>query len=133
MPELCPKEAGNPFPVGEMGYDVLLLPGCETIRESTLKRIKAFLQKSGKVFFLGRAPSLVQALPSEEPQNLLKEENCRLLPMSAGALLEALEEAGVRQVAYWKSKGDGRRRLIHQLRQDGDTRWLFLAQAKDPL
>ena len=132
LPELCPEEAGNPFPVREMGYDVLLLPGCETIRESTLKRIKAFLQKGGKVLVLGRAPSLLDALPSEEPQNLLKEENCRLLPMSAGALLEALEEAGVRQVSYWRSEGDGEEELIHQLRQDGDTRWLFLAQAKEP-
>ena len=48
------------------------------------------------------------------------------------ALLLALEEAGVRQVAYWKSKGDGEQELIHQLRQDGDDRWLFLAQAKAP-
>ncbi len=132
LPDLCPEEAGNPFPVGEMAYDVLILPGCETLRSSTLKRLSSFARKGGRILFAGRVPSLVDALPSGEPETLLLEKGCGLLPMSAAALLGALEEAGARQVEYWKVSGDGAEELLHQIRQDGDVRWLFLAQAKAP-
>ncbi len=40
LPNQCPK-AGAPLAVGQMAYDTLIVPGCETLRSSTVERLEA--------------------------------------------------------------------------------------------
>ena len=56
-------EAGT-LRVGQMRYDVVLVPGCETLRTTTLERLEAFRQAGGRLLFLGEPPRLENALPS---------------------------------------------------------------------
>ena len=57
LPELCPK-GGAPLKVGEMTYDAVIVPGCETLRSTTLERLEAFRQAGGRLIFLAEAPTL---------------------------------------------------------------------------
>ena len=42
LPALC-KASANPLKVGEMAYDAVIVPGCETLRSTTLERLEACL------------------------------------------------------------------------------------------
>ena len=61
-----PKK-GNGFVVGEMCYDVILVPNCLTLRNNTLKCLKQFVKNGGQVIFAGRIPTYVAAEKSREP------------------------------------------------------------------
>ena len=41
LPSQC-AQGGAPLQVGEMAYDAILVPGCETLRATTLERLEAF-------------------------------------------------------------------------------------------
>jgi hypothetical protein len=56
--------------VGEMTYDTILVPGCETLRASTVERLEAFRAAGGRLIFLGEAPAYVEAVPSERGRAL---------------------------------------------------------------
>lgn len=119
------KEA---FPVGAMRYDVLLVPGCETLRGTTLERLEAFADAGGRVVFLGDAPLYQDAEPSARGKALY--ERCRHVAFERVAVLGVLEDA--RELNILGSDGTRPDHLLYQLRQDGEDRWLFVAQAHDP-
>lgn len=48
LPSQCPK-AGAPLAVGQMAYETLIVPGCETLRSSTVERLEAFADAGGKL------------------------------------------------------------------------------------
>ena len=60
-----PEDEFAPMQVGEMRYDAIVVPGCETLRSSTLDRLEAFRRSGGELIFLGNAPALADALPSQ--------------------------------------------------------------------
>jgi len=127
LPQLCPA-ASSPLQVGEMTYDVILVPGCETLRATTLERLEAFAKKGGQLIFLGDAPKYADALPSTRGRKLW--ESAIRLDFSRNALLEALE--AVRMVDILDSNGIRTDNLIHQLRSDGEDKWLFIAHSRLP-
>ena len=127
LPSLCPT-ADAPLPVGEMRYDVVIVPGCETLRSTTLERLEAFQKKGGHLLFLGEAPLYENALPSSRGRELW--EKSEVVPFEKSDLLAALES--VREIEVRDASGSLSSRLISQLRQDGDCRWLFLSQGRDP-
>ena len=49
---LC-TEVGSPLKVEEMAYDMILVPGCETLRATTLERLEGFAKAGGKLVFVG--------------------------------------------------------------------------------
>ena len=63
LPSLC-ETGGAPLTVGEMAYDVILVPGCETLRSSTLERLEAFAAAGGTLIFAGATPTLENAAES---------------------------------------------------------------------
>ena len=89
LPSQCPK-AGAPLAVGQMAYETLIVPGCETLRSSTVERLEAFADAGGKLIFAGRIPSLVDAIPSDRVQRLASRAQC--VAFSQEALLDALED-----------------------------------------
>ncbi len=127
LPELC-AEASSPLQVGEMSYDVILVPGCETLRSTTLDRLEAFAKNGGRLIFLGAAPKYADAVPSARGKALW--EAAKRLDFSRQALLEALE--CVRMVEILDHTGTRTDNLIHQLRADGDSKWLFVAHSRLP-
>jgi hypothetical protein len=127
LPDQCPA-AGAPLKVGQMAYDTLLVPGCETLRASTVERLEAFAAAGGKLIFAGRIPTLVDAVPSNRVKKLA--ERAAVIPFSQEAVLDAL--SGARQVDVRRHDGQRTTALLHQMRQDGDARWFFLCQAYNP-
>ena len=127
LPSLC-KSAAAPFPVGEMRYDVLIVPGCETLRPTTLERLERFVDAGGRLLFLGEAPRYEDAIPSERGKRLWARSE--KIAYEKNDLLSAL--SSVREIELRDGSGAMTDRLISQIRQDGDDRWLFLAQGRNP-
>ena len=127
LPDMC-KEGSAPLQVGEMAYDVILVPGCETLRSTTLERLEAFAAAGGKLIFTGQLPTLENARTSSRGTRLAEKALC--IPFNQGALLDAME--GVRLVEIRNQTGALTQNLLHQLRQDGDCRWLFIAHGTEP-
>ncbi len=127
LPSLC-KTAGAPLAVGEMNYDVILVPECETLRSSTLERLEAFKAAGGRLIFMGDAPKYENALVSERGKALYDESE--QIAFSNGALLQALKNE--RTVEIRQYNGELTSNLIYQLRQDNDGRWLFVAHCDEP-
>ncbi|MBE5782033.1 MAG: hypothetical protein E7329_01805 [Clostridiales bacterium] len=125
LPELC-CQGGAPLQVGKMAYDAIVVPGCETLRASTLDRLEAFQKAGGQLIFLGEAPRYANALPSSRGKSLW--QSSRKAEFCQDALLGALES--VRTVDIRDSEGNRTDNLIHQLRKDGEARWLFIAHSK---
>lgn len=114
---------GSEFPVGEMKYQVILVPNCVTLRKTTLERLKAWQKKGGTVIFAGDIPSYVDAVPSSEGTEFARSCNC--IPFSKNSILTAL--APVRTVEIRNSQGLMAENLIYQMRKEGDSAIFFLA------
>ena len=127
FPSLCEKGCA-PLKVGQMDYDAIIVPGCETLRSTTVERLKDFRANGGKLIFMGDAPALVDAIPSEEGKKLFAESDC--IDFSRASLLTALEESRTLTIRY----ADGRLtdKYMYQLREDNDCRWLFICNSREP-
>jgi len=125
LPSQGEVRASETLTVGEMAYDVVVVPGMRTIRASTLDRLEAFSKAGGRVLFLGQIPTLVNAMPSERPMKLAADSEC--LPMSRAKLLQALDP--VREVKVTLPNGTQPGTVLHQIRQDGDDRHVFLCNS----
>lgn len=127
LPEQC-KAGSNPLQVGEMAYDAVILPQCETVRESTLIRLIDFAKAGGKLLVLGKMPELVDAKESRETEKLLQYS--RIIPFEKAAVYQELED--FRLVEARDQTGRLTENLFYQLREEEDRKWLFLAQGIDP-
>lgn len=115
------EQRGKRFQVGKMRYDAVIVPPMRTIRQTTLNRLQRFSEAGGKVIFVGKAPSLVDAKPSTAAQRLAR--HCTTLPFSERALLEEL--ASLREVSAELASGTASATLLHQIRVDGRQRHFF--------
>ncbi|GHT66838.1 hypothetical protein FACS1894110_11210 [Spirochaetia bacterium] len=133
LPSLCdPAEikSGASFPVGKMNYEVIIVPGMETMRETTLRRIEAFRNAGGRVIFLGDAPKYLDAKQNDGGLKLW--ERSERLGFERLAVLGALDT--VRELDIRDDSGVETQNLIYQLREEaGGVRWLFIAHADKPV
>ena len=127
LPSLNEK-GGAPLKVGEMAYDVVIVPGCETLRSTTLERLEAFHAAGGRLVFMGDAPTLADALPSSRGAELYAA--AQHIPFTQEAVMNAV--APVRMVEIRGRDGMQTGNLLHQLREDADGLWLFVAQGAEP-
>lgn len=118
---------GQSFPVGEMAYDVVVVPGCETLRSTTLERLERFRDNGGRVIFLGGAPKYADADVSGRGKDLY--ERSERFSFERAALLNALSD--LQELEIRNSSGSMTRNLIYQLRDEEENRWLFIAHARD--
>lgn len=125
LPDLCPK-ASAPLTVGQMQYDAIVVPACDTLRSTTLERLEAFAAAGGQLIFMGDAPRCCDAALSDRGRALW-EKNTHI-DFDRQALLQTLEPLRLLDIR----QADGTRTddLIHQLRKDGDDRWLFIAHSR---
>ncbi len=124
LPSLCPLEKADQalLPVGQMQYERVIVPGLRTIRSSSLDRLERFSAAGGTLIFAGEVPSLVDAMPSDRASALA--ERCTRIAATRGQLLQAL--AAVREVEVRRSDGRLADLLLHQVRDDGDRRAVFV-------
>ena len=127
LPSQCPT-ASAPLQVGAMAYDVIVVPGCETLRSTTVTRLESFVEAGGKLLFVGSVPTLVDAVKNDAVNELAKSSNVQVMSFSEYDLLKALES--YRQVEIVDFKGARTDNLLTQLRREGDTRWLFIAHGR---
>ena len=127
LPSLC-KTGGAPLQVGKMAYDAVVVPGCETLRASTLERLEAFRKAGGKLIFMGDAPTLCDAVASDRGAALCAQSE--RIDFSRAALLTALEDCRTVTLRYADGRLTGD--LLYQMRQDGEVKWLFLAHTCEP-
>ncbi|MBQ2704184.1 MAG: hypothetical protein IJF58_01395 [Clostridia bacterium] len=125
LPDLC--EGGSaPLKVGKMEYDTILVPDCEILRGTTYERLKAFKEQGGKLIFIGNAPKYIDGVPDARGEALWQES--QTVPFAREAVFDALEAERIVDIR----RPDGIRtdNLIHQLRQDGEDKWLFIAHSR---
>ena len=119
-------QPGSGFRVGEMAYDAVIVPACETLRRTTLDRLRAFRESGGQVIFLGSVPSYVDALPSDEVQAFAKE--CEYLPWDRNLLNQRL--LPTREIRILNRRGAPAEGLVCALRRDGECRNAFFAHTQ---
>ena len=124
LPELSPACEETGLRAGRMTYRTVVVPDALTLRATTLDALEAFADRGGRVIFVGHAPELVDARPSERARALAAR--CERAS-DAGALIDAL----IPDAPLRARKADGSRsdNLLAQRRRDGDCEWLFLAHA----
>ncbi|MBQ3537940.1 MAG: hypothetical protein IJA39_05090, partial [Clostridia bacterium] len=127
LPALCEKGSA-PLKVGRMEYDAVIVPGCETLRATTLERLEAFRNAGGKLIFMGDAPTLTDAVPSDRALALAEKSEC--IDFSRASLLTALDSS--RSLTIRHADGRLTDSYFYQLREDGDCRWLFICHAREP-
>ena len=127
LPGLC-GTAGAPLQVGAMRYDTIIVPGCETLRSSTLERLEAFSASGGNLIFLGSAPKYENAVPSG--RGLALWQGATHAEFNRESVLDVLETS--RLVDLRGENGNRTANLMHQLRRDGEDCWLFVAHSEMP-
>ena len=124
LPRQCPV-GGSPLRVGEMAYDAVIVSDLQTIRATTLERLLAFQRDGGQLLVLGGVPTCVDGVPSAAPKAL--ESAC--VEFSKRLLAERL--APLRTVELRLGSGARATNYLYQMRQDGDSRWLFLCRGDE--
>ncbi len=114
------------FHVGKMSYDLVIVPNMRTIRGTTLDRLEAFADGGGKLVFAGEIPSLVDAQPSDRAAKLASR--CQSIRLTQRQMLQAAHETRDLEIVY--QDGSPSDCLIHQLREDGSVRYLFICNTE---
>ncbi len=125
LPSQCDRGA-NPLKVGAMEYDAIVVPACETLRETTLKRLSEFEKMGGRLIFMGKCPRMIDGKYSDAASELY--ERSTVIDYDKLQLLDALSEQRIIKIT--NSDGTHTDNLIYQMRDDNGDRWLFLAEGK---
>lgn len=123
LPDLCPNPS-NPLKAGEMEYSVIIVPGCETLRSTTLDRLEKFRSMGGRLIFAGKYPEYVDAEKSNRAKLLFDKSES--ISFDNATLLSALENE--RDIKILNSDGTLADNFIYNMRDDNSKKWLFIAQ-----
>ncbi len=115
------RETESGFAVGEMTYDVVIVPKCLTLRATTVERLTRFAKRGGKVIFTDAAPTHIDGLLNDAASHIPAIYTNGV----NDALLAALEP--LRTVSITDENGTQVDNLLYQLRADGAEQWLFVA------
>ncbi len=123
---LLPKQYGGAehgLKVGKMTYGAIIVPGCVTLRSSTLDILKEFSANGGKLIFIGGCPRYVDGAQSDGVRELFDSSvqiNC-----NGYEILGAVED--YRIVSIKNTDGSNTTKLIYNMRSDNNCKWLFIA------
>ncbi|MDR0932625.1 MAG: hypothetical protein LBM70_06340 [Victivallales bacterium] len=126
LPELSPVQSEKSFKVGEMAYDVVIVPPSITLRGTTLERLESFRQAGGRVIFTGDVPVCCDAVESDRVKKLAAQSE--QITFNRNSVLHAIEK--LRDVAVVKQDGYPLSNLLYQMREDKDARYLFIANTE---
>lgn len=117
------SETDDGLQVGEMNYHAVIIPGCVTMRSTTLEILKKFHANGGKIVFVGGCPSYVDGALSDavnELYNASVHANC-----NSYEILKAVEDERI--VSVKNLDGSNTKKMIYNMRQDNNCSWLFIA------
>lgn len=121
LPELYNKD-GEGFTVGKMSYDTVLVPSLETIRSTTLEALEEYIDKGGRVVFLGECPKYVDANENSKAKRVYAK--AAVIPFNKTDVLNALNDE--RFIEISDDSGEPFERYISNIRDDNDAYWVFL-------
>ncbi|MBQ7032663.1 MAG: hypothetical protein IJN25_03250 [Clostridia bacterium] len=117
--------------VGEMQYEVIVVPGCTSIRKSTADILWDFKKRGGRVIFMGDCPIYSGGRPTETLRSLY-EASVRI-PCGQYALTEALEAYRTVEIRRNKNnfnpEGAPAGAYVYGMRETGNGGWLMIAEA----
>lgn len=119
------------FRIGASAYDVVLVPGCRTLRSTTADALLAFAKAGGKVLFAGEIPALIDGAPDDRLQKAcaaITDGTVECIPYDKSVIITHLKPYA--EVELLDGSGNTCSKHIYQLRQDGDDQWLFIVYAK---
>ena len=125
LPSLC-TEASNPLRIGEMEYSTIIVPGCVTLRSTTIDALEKFKVAGGKLIFAGITPTYENAVLSDRAGSLTAGATC--ISFDRASILGAVEDD--RDVKICDRNGGLTGNLIYQMRNDNDCKWLFIAHSE---
>ena len=128
LPELCAGEVGKTLKVGEMEYDVIVIPECETLRTSTYDILDRFAKAGGEIVIIGEEPKYENSCPGKRGE--LLKQNAKQIPYRKDRVIEALE--AYKEIEIRKESGTLIENMLYQMRQDENGRWLFLCRGTRP-
>ena len=128
LPDLC-GEINEKLAVGEMSYSTVIVPGCETLRKTTVDILNKFIANGGKVIFAGEAPKYIDAVANEDAK-ILYEHSIKV-PFNKYAILNAITDE--RDIEIKDTAGLNPEQFIYQFRKDGSCHRLFIANAQPPV
>lgn len=123
LPELTNKSDCR---IGNMDYDVIIVPNCLTLRKTTVDYLQNCVKNGKKVIFTGKTPSMMDATESEEVRAFVK--SCEYISFSKSELLSAV--GSYRMIDIRNNSGARTNNLIYQMRKDGDSQYLFISHVK---
>jgi hypothetical protein len=124
LPEMYGGSEDGKLKVGECEYDAVIMPNMRTVRSTTLAFLAEFLMSGGKVIVPGTKPELIDG---QEPSRSGGEpmlENAMVMPWDRDAILMAVDEW--RDLDILTIEGARTEKLLYQMRQDGDERFVFI-------
>jgi hypothetical protein len=127
LPEQNSNISSNKFQVGEMAYDVLIVPPMKTMRESTLIRLQKFRECGGKIIFAGDVAKMIDV----HCDNSLVElsEQCTKTPFAQSSILSELNDS--RDLNILASNGVQPKTFLYQMREvDEDNKFLFICNTE---
>lgn len=127
LPDQNPDVEGSSFRVGEMAYEIVIVPPCFTLRSSTLALLERFRDQGGGVLFAGHVPECCEAERSSRAEELAARSEH--IDFQKETILEALQEQ--REITVLSPAGKPLEELVCQLREeDVSTRYLFIANTR---
>lgn len=120
------KKINNRMSVGVMQYSTIIVPGCITMRDTTLEFLNEFKNSGGKLIFMGKCPEYVGAKKTNKIYSLYKESV--QIQFERYELQQALKKE--KKLEIKNIDGTDTNNFIYTWRRDNDCEWLFLAHGK---
>ena len=112
------KAVGGRMKVGKMSYKLVIVPPAITLRSSTLELLRKFKDSGGKVLFIGRQPTHLDAKPAKALSAFVSK--CDACGDNADQFVPKVQELLPRRVSI---QGNG---------QETDSLWTMLRDIKNP-
>lgn len=110
--------------VGQMCYEAVIVPACETLRRTTFSALEHFAREGGTVILMGNPPSCLDGEPDERAAEIARWSRC--IAFERSSLCDALEE--FRTVRIRNEKGEEATEWLCQQRRLGEDTWVFVAR-----
>lgn len=127
LPSLYQGTEAGKVRVGQSTYDVLLVPGMLTMRQSTLDILNLCKKAGVQVLFLGSAPQYIDAQKSDEVQVFASQ--CTTIGFEQWQLMDEL--ASFRELEVLDETQTRSSDLLYQLREEGNRRFLFVVHGRE--
>ena len=116
---LLPSQLNN-GKIGEMDYEVIIVPNVITLRSTTIACLKELNEKGKKIIFLGSYPQYTDASKAEF--------SCSDMPLVRWDKCELIKELNpYRSLSIINRNGSEADDLIYNLRKDNKKQYLFIA------